>query len=446
MVAAAGMELIKGSSIKETPDTPGFTRILSKQQQEESGEDDQFVRFMPDGSLSIFKKEKVEEVPQIDVEEVNKRRLEQLEREVYQKAFAEGEKTGIEIGQEKMEQEINRLIPQLESVLRELDNLPHRVFMASENFLVESLISFNRELLAHELTINPEGIADRVNRILENCIGRKDIAIRVSPSNAQILERIEHFEKLKIVSDPSIASGSVLMESDFGGMEDNLEARLREVETALRQQLQERLDQSGINDIADAAHQKAEDEINAELTPLVEDKIESEPVEQSADEKDSLEDDSELPLDSLEDDKELSLDSLEDDGQLPLESLADDDDTLDGFLDSVSEPQSDDYPLDSKAEDILDDLLGSSSESQSNDEHPDDSMDSFLDSDIDSDIDSNSDFIEQEAEVESSELAAPVEDDDEWLSLDEDTQDSNEADSFLEQDEPSTPTDEDQTE
>ncbi|MBF0445285.1 MAG: hypothetical protein HQL68_06825 [Magnetococcales bacterium] len=358
MVAASGMELIKGSSLKENPDTPGFTRILTKQQQEESGEGDQFVRFMPDGSLSIFKKEKVVEVPQIDVEEINKRRLEQLEREVYQKAFEEGEKTGIEIGQEKMEQEIHRLIPQLEGVLRELDNLPHRVLMASENFLVESLLSFNRELLAHELTINPEGIADRVRRILEHSVGRKGIVIRVSPANAKILERIEQFEKLEIVGDLSVASGSVVMESDFGGMEDNLEARLREVETALRQQLQERLDQSGISDIADAARLKAENEKNAELTPLVEDQVEGEAVEQAADEKDGLEDDNEPPLD---------------------ESLADEDSTLDDFLDSVAQPDSLDDQLESKTDDVFDDLLDSSGEAQSQDE-TDNGFDDLLDS------------------------------------------------------------------
>jgi flagellar biosynthesis/type III secretory pathway protein FliH len=420
MVAASGMELIKGSSIKETPDTPGFTRILSKQQQEESGEGEQFVRFMPDGSLSIFKKEKVETVPQIDVEEVNKRRLEQLEREVYKKAFEEGEKTGIEIGQEKMEQEIHRLIPQLEGVLRELDNLPHRVFVASENFLIESLLSFNRELLGHELTINPEGIADRVKRILDNCVGRKDIVIKVSPSNAKILERIEHFAKLEIIGDPSVASGSVVMESEFGGMEDNLEARLREVETAFRQQLQERLDQSGISDIADAAHQKAEIEKNAELTPLVEDQIESEPDEQAADTKDSLADEKDIPL----------------------ESLADEDDTLDDFLDSVAQPESQDDQLDSKADDVLDDLLESSNENKSLDE-TDDALNDLLDNSDESQTDEADDgFFD---DVDSSELALPPQDDSEWSALAEEGEDGDESDTFFEE-EPSTHTDEDQTE
>ncbi|MBF0381575.1 MAG: hypothetical protein HQL69_11185 [Magnetococcales bacterium] len=504
MVAASGMELIKGSNIKDTPESPGYTRILTKQQQEESGEGDQFVRFMPDGSLSIFKKEKVEVVPEIDIEEVNRRRLEQLEREVYQKAFEEGEKTGIEIGQEKMEQEIHRIIPQLESVLRELDNLPHRVFTASENFLIESLLSFNRELLAHELSVNPEGVADRVRRILDHAVGRKDIVIRVSPSNAQILERMGQFDKLKIVSDPGVASGSVVMESDFGGMEDNIEARLREVETALRQQLQERLDKSGIVDIADAARNKADMEKNAELEPLIEDNFKPEAEEQQADEKDGLnEEEGKEDKEALAAEEGEEKDALADEESLPSEDilanddalaaaedltnddilatddvLADNDGNLDDFLDDVAESQGHDDQLDSQSDDIIDDLLDSSpaapshEEAQSplenildddyaNQDNDEDqsSLDSLLDSDgditdhdfladdgDDGFLDSGSDFVEQDTDMDSSEPAPPAQDDDEWLALAEGEDDGDATDSFFEQDELLTPTDEDQKE
>ncbi|MBF0357986.1 MAG: hypothetical protein HQL70_05215 [Magnetococcales bacterium] len=404
--AASGMELIKDADVKETPETPGYTRVIAKQRQDKKDEGSSFVRFMPDGSLSIIKKE-VKEVPKIDEEEVQKRRWEKIEREIYQKAFAEGEKTGIEIGQEKMEQEIQRIIPQLESVLRELDNLPHRVFTSTENFLVESLISFNRELLAHELTINPAGIAARVTRILDRSIGRKDIIIRVSPESAKILERLDQFKKLQIFADNSVAPGSVVMESDFGGIEDNIEARLREVETALRQQLQDRLDQSGLTEIADAARQKAEAEKNAPITPLVEkpEPMDEDGLEFEAD--DEFGDDDEFPLETVGDDL-LSLDSEE--GS----------DTEDDFPLDATSGELDDFPLDATSGELDDFPLDTVS---------DEAVNSFLD---------------QDDALESSAAAEPNQEDEEWSALDEDGVESGDSKTDLSSDESITPTDEDQ--
>ncbi|MBF0455752.1 MAG: hypothetical protein HQL72_13185 [Magnetococcales bacterium] len=276
----------------------GFEELLSLQQAEVEDKGDHFIRFMPDGTLPSIQEKK--EPPPVSEEEIHQRRLEQIEREVYQKAFEEGEKTGLEVGQEKMEKEIRRLIPQLENVLRELDDLPHRVFTASEHFFVETLLSFNRELLAHELSINPEGIAERVRRIMKRSTGRKNIIIRVSPGNAEILQRMDGFKTIEFVADETVLPGSVVMESDFGGMEDNLEMRLREVETALRQQLQERLNQSGLPEIADAARQKAQAEAEAPLTPLAADPSIDALEEPLLDaEEDFEEEEDEYPLESV---------------------------------------------------------------------------------------------------------------------------------------------------
>ncbi len=358
MATASNMELLKSSMVNgSSTRKPGYEAVLNQHVEESAAnpKGEHFVRFRPDGSLAVIKKEV--EIPQIDEDEVHRRRLEQIEREVYQKAFAEGEKTGIEIGQEKMEQEIHRLIPQLESVLRNLDNLPQRVFAASEHFMVESMLSICRELLAHELTINPEGIAERVNRIMERSMGRKDITIKVSPGIADILQHLQGFEQITIVGDPGVNPGSVVMESDFGGIEDNIEEQLREVELALRLQLQERLDQSGVTDVAEAAREKTMREEEAPIAPLAADPIIEKPVIEPEPQllEEDEDDDDEFPLESVGDDilgveapeepaanGEFAVDPVSDDD---LESFLDEADSGDSLLDApqseqpVSEPE-----------------------------------------------------------------------------------------------------------
>lgn len=267
-MAAPGMELIKDADVTGNPEQPGFATLLRKQRTVKD-EGVHFIRFKPDGTLVSVTREV--KAPPISEEEIQTRRMEQMEREVYQKAFAEGEKTGLEIGQEKMEQQIRALIPQFDNVLRSLDNLPWRIFAASEQFFVETLLSLNRELLAHELSLNPEGVTERIRRIVERSTGRRNITLRVSPGIADILNDIGAFETLEILADETVMPGSVVMESDFGGMEDHLEARLREMETAFRKQLQERLNASADPDIAEAAWHRAEQKRKEPLTPLVDD-------------------------------------------------------------------------------------------------------------------------------------------------------------------------------
>ncbi|MBF0143664.1 MAG: hypothetical protein HQL59_09450 [Magnetococcales bacterium] len=207
----------------------------------------EFVRYMPNGRLPS--KPQVVTIPEISPEEVQQRRQEALEREIYQKVFDAAEKAGMELGEEKLQREMDRLLPQVEGILRELDALPARVLAASERFLVESAILLVRELLAHELSVNPEGIAERVRRVMAKAVDRQEMVVRLSPGNAELLRVIEGFQSLRIEADANVPPGSVLLVTDFGGVEEDLGEQLRMVEDALREQLRQRLEGSGFAEL-----------------------------------------------------------------------------------------------------------------------------------------------------------------------------------------------------
>ncbi|MBF0418137.1 MAG: hypothetical protein HQL86_07815 [Magnetococcales bacterium] len=228
-----------------------------------------FLRLRPDGRLPVVEPPKKE--PEISAEELHARRLEQMEREVYQRVFAAAEAAGLKAGEERMEREIHALLPRLEGVLANLEQLHERILAGAERYLVETTLILIRDLIATELTVKPEIVAERVKRILKRAAGRKGIVIRVSPGNARILERIRSFGNLNIEADPSLSSGAVHLESDFGGLEDNLEMQLKEVELAMREYLQERLDAMEVPDIAGQAREVASDALAREPLPLTPD-------------------------------------------------------------------------------------------------------------------------------------------------------------------------------
>ena len=244
--------IIKEEDLDTPPERVSFEALLDADARFGSH---RFVRFLPNGQLP--KPKEVPKEPVISQEELQQRRLDKIEQETFKRAFADGEKAGLALAEETMAREIGRVLPQFEAVLRKLDGLPKRVFASTERFLVETSISLVRELLAHELTVNPQGIASRIQRILDQAAGRKDIVIYVSPGNAELLQRLGTFDNLRIEADPGIAPGSVRMDSDFGGMDDNLERQLASMESGLRGYLLERLESMGCEDMLEAVEIRA---------------------------------------------------------------------------------------------------------------------------------------------------------------------------------------------
>ncbi|MBF0423700.1 MAG: hypothetical protein HQL73_11985 [Magnetococcales bacterium] len=264
MIAAGGVirkEESRGEDLRRLL----YADLLAAQEQTVD-EGETFVRYLPNGRLPDLKR-KVE-IPPVPEEEIQRRRMEELERELYQKVYAEAEQAGLEIGEQKKQQEINRILPQLENLLRELDGFPERIFAASERFLIETCLTLTREILAHELSVHPEGIVHRIQRILKHAAGRRKIELHIAPEIHEIIKDIKEMEGLELVADSSVKPGSVVMNSDFGGVEDLLEEQLLEVELQIRQLLQERLSTTPHTDLADAAASRAIRSLEQERPPL----------------------------------------------------------------------------------------------------------------------------------------------------------------------------------
>ncbi|NGZ29408.1 MAG: hypothetical protein G8345_21290, partial [Magnetococcales bacterium] len=200
----------------------------------------QFIRLRRDGRMPAASQPK--KAPEVPAEEIHKRRLEKLERETYQKAFAAGEKAGLEMGEQRM----RIMLEEAQQFLMQLQDIPNQVmtevFSYSEELLVETAILLVRELLGHELTVNPEGIVHRVRQVLHQVAGRTHLVLHLSPRDAKILSEMPEFPHLTIEADPEISDGSVRLETDFGGVENRLDLQLQSMETMIRDYLRGRLE------------------------------------------------------------------------------------------------------------------------------------------------------------------------------------------------------------
>ncbi|MBF0621074.1 MAG: hypothetical protein HQL54_04030 [Magnetococcales bacterium] len=222
-----------------------------------------FRPYNADGSL--IKRKKKEPEQDVSDDEMHKRRLEQIERQVYQKVFKEAEQAGLEAGMHKMEQTINTLLPRLDQMTRQLDRLPRRIFELSEQFMVEMAITLVKELLQHELTVNTDSLVARVNTLLNEAEDRDEIVLHVPPEEAEVLARLPNFQKLKIVAEQAMEPGTVRLQTDFGGVEENIASQLVAVEEGLRAFFTERNKER-----AQTLDQLDSNEVNLPLPPPAE--------------------------------------------------------------------------------------------------------------------------------------------------------------------------------
>jgi flagellar assembly protein FliH len=157
---------------------------------------------------------------------------ERIEREAYQRGFAEG-KT---VGKEQGAVEARPLIERLTKSLTELGTLRTRMRREGEKDLVKLSIAIARRVLHRELTLDPESIEGLIKVALEKLESRELSRVRVHPDQAAairaLLER-QSSARIEVIPDTTLNKGDVMFETTHGTLDASMDAQLREIERGL---------------------------------------------------------------------------------------------------------------------------------------------------------------------------------------------------------------------
>lgn len=128
----------------------------------------------------------------------NIHRIEEIEREAYERGFESGQKAGFEMGEEKA----LLLIQRLEKAITDLADLHKKEIKELEKQSLDISIAIAKRIVLKELTLNPDIIADIVKEALTRLQRTGQIIIRIHPSLHEIF--IKNKPELITVS-PNIA-------------------------------------------------------------------------------------------------------------------------------------------------------------------------------------------------------------------------------------------------
>ncbi len=130
--------------------------------------------------------------PQINSEELHRRKLlelerstQQIERDAYSQGFAQGEKDGFDYGQ-KSAQVVKS---QLERIAQNMEALPAKILKDYRNWLIRTSISIARQLVNREIRTSPEIVADTVTTLLEEAEEHGDLTVYLNPNDLEIVEK-----------------------------------------------------------------------------------------------------------------------------------------------------------------------------------------------------------------------------------------------------------------
>lgn len=166
-----------------------------------------------------------------------------LEKEAYEKGFAQGEQAGRELGAQRFDS----VIKSFTEALEELRQLQDAWYQESEPQLVELVLVIARTIIGKEIETDKRILLNVIRSALLAVADRERITMKLHPSDLEfarqhkkeLIEGIEGVEKLTFEGDEGVSRGGAVIESSRGIVDCGIEKHVKEVEKALRAKARE---------------------------------------------------------------------------------------------------------------------------------------------------------------------------------------------------------------
>ncbi len=207
---------------------PGFSPILM----DPSTDQTSFIPFAKGGK----------ENPREEAENILRRAKEkasQLERDSYNKGFAQGEKDGFELGTKRA----MKVIEHMETLLRAFSRLREELIREHEREILGLILAVVKKILHDQVALDEKVIREAVLQAVFIATDKSTISVRLNPEDcvsveglkADFFARVKELRTLKIVQDPSITRGGCFLETPCGSVDARIETQLE----CIRQSLEE---------------------------------------------------------------------------------------------------------------------------------------------------------------------------------------------------------------
>ena len=155
-----------------------------------------------------------------------------IEREAYEKGFAQGERDGRELGEKRLE----AILDTFHKILEEIGRLRRDLYQKYEGEMVRLVFALTRKILRHDLPL-PEGwVKETVKAAFQYVLEPRKVILHLNPKDCQYLlnhpggfpfslEGKEE-DRLQVLADPAITRGGCFLETPMGDIDATLETQI----------------------------------------------------------------------------------------------------------------------------------------------------------------------------------------------------------------------------
>jgi flagellar assembly protein FliH len=156
-------------------------------------------------------------------------------------AHAAGVREGEAAGRAEAAAEVQPVIEKLGCAIGEISSLRARLRREAEADLVRLALAMARRILRRELAVDPDALHGLIMGALEKLQAQEICRVRVAPPHVALLkkclEQANTGTGVEIIADPSREPGTVIFETERGGLDASIDSQLREIDRGLTDRL-----------------------------------------------------------------------------------------------------------------------------------------------------------------------------------------------------------------
>lgn len=178
------------------------------------------------------------------IEEANKKareleaeiqqKVDQEEKEAFQKGFAEGREKGFQEGR----QEVERLVETLQRIISAAIDKRNEIIRESETQVINLVLLIAKKVIKVISENQKNVVINNVVQSLRKLKSRGDVVIRVNLADVELtsehtgdfLKMVENVKSVTVLEDSSVDRGGCIIETDFGQIDARISSQLHEIE------------------------------------------------------------------------------------------------------------------------------------------------------------------------------------------------------------------------
>lgn len=165
------------------------------------------------------------------------------EREAYEEGFAQGEKDGLELG----EQKAKKLVENIARMLDEINRLKHDILKQHEKEILTVVFNIARKVVHNQIRVDEAVVRTTILEALNLASARQTLVLRINPEDFDLVERLKpdffasfkDIKSLTINADPAVNRGGCLLESSRGEIDADIETQLEKIYESLEAAFEE---------------------------------------------------------------------------------------------------------------------------------------------------------------------------------------------------------------